>query len=78
MRRLIGRVLAWFLREYLVTGSVAGSGRADEYVQIQKASFMDGRWNVQVRVFTRGGTIHKTVFVDTLDKATIRTAAEVQ
>lgn len=66
MRRLIGRILAWFLSAYV----------ADEYVQIQKASWDDatGCWNAQVRVFTKNGTLLGTVQSPDLNKTRIREA----
>ena len=76
MRRWIGRVLAWFLREYIVAGDALVIS-ADEYVQIQKASWdrAAGCWNVQVRVFTKAGTILGTVQAPDLSKIHIREAA---
>ena len=77
MRHWIGRIIAWFLREYTLVDGNTIAISADEYVQIQKASFdrRAGYWNVNVRVFTKDGTILGTVQVADLAKIHIREAA---
>jgi len=46
----------------------------NDYIQLKNATFIDGRWNVQVCVFAKDGRFHKTVFVGDLSEATIREA----
>ncbi len=77
MRRWIGRIIAWFLREYVLADGNTIAISANEYVQIQKASWnrRDQLWDVQVRVFTVDGTILGRVQVADLAKIHIREAA---